>query len=281
MGTAKRERQKLGRQARVEAARVQHQRSQRKKTIRNFGIVLVLIIGAIFFFSRDSGGNKASTSSTTPGASFAYGSGPCPAADGSSTKTIDFKEPPQLCIDPNRTYTATFDTTEGSVTVALDARATPGTANNFVVLARYHYFDGTTLFRTDPSIGIIQGGSPHSSSASDPGPGYDLPDEGFNYATLSTDPTSGQPVGGPYKYVPGDLIMARASKPDGGSAQFFFGVDQNVSNLDKAGVYVKFGTTSAGLEVLQKILALHQPGGSLGGAPSRTVTVNTVTINEV
>lgn len=277
MGTAKRERQKQGRQARVEAARVQHQRSQRKKTIRNFAIVLVLIIGAIFFFSRDTGGDKASTSTTAQGALFAYGSGPCPAADGSSTKTIDFTAAPQLCIDPNRTYTATFDTTEGGVTVALDAKTTPGTTNNFVVLARYHYFDGTTLFRTEPSIGIIQGGAPHTNSVADPGPGYDLEDEGFDYTALATDPTTGQPTGGPYKYVAGDLIMARSPRPDGASAQFFFGVDQNVSNLSQAGVYVKFGTTTAGLEVLQKILGLHQPSGS----PSRTVTINTVTIREV
>jgi cyclophilin family peptidyl-prolyl cis-trans isomerase len=276
MGTAKRERQKQGRQARIEAARVQGRRSQRKKTVRNFVIVLVVIVAAIFFFSRDSGSNKASTSTTAQRAAFTYGSSPCPAADGSSSKTIDFTDAPQLCIDPNRVYTATFNTTEGNVTVTLDTKTTPGTTNNFVVLARYHYFDGTTLFRTEPSIGIIQGGSPHTNSAADPGPGYDLRDEGFDYATLSTDPTSGQPVGGPYKYAPGDLVMARAPKPNGASAQFFFGVDQNVSNLDKAGVYVKFGTASTGLEVLQKILGLHD--GS--GAPSRTVTINTVTIAE-
>jgi hypothetical protein len=30
--------------------------------------------------------------------------------------------------------------------------------------------------------------------------------------------------------------------------------------------------------VLQSIISLHEPGGALGGAPSRTVTVNSVTI---
>ena len=49
--------------------------------------------------------------------------------------------------------------------------------NNFVTLARWGYYDGTTLFRTDPSIDIIQGGSPHTESASDQGPGYSIADE--------------------------------------------------------------------------------------------------------
>ena len=76
-----------------------------------------------------------------------------------------------MCIDPAKTYTATFDTTAGTVVEKLDTTTTPNTTNNFVVLARYHYYDNTTLFRTAQSIGIIQGGSPHTNSASDPGPG--------------------------------------------------------------------------------------------------------------
>ena len=50
--------------------------------------------------------------------------------------------------------------------VALDTTKTPMTANNFIVLARYHYYDGTAMFRTDTSIDIIQGGSPHTQDAS-------------------------------------------------------------------------------------------------------------------
>ena len=40
-----------------------------------------------------------------------------------------------------------------------------------------------------------------------------------------------------------------------------------------------FGETDdAGLGVLQQIIGLHEPGGALGGAPSRTVTINSITI---
>ena len=59
--------------------------------------------------------------------------------------------------------------------VQLDAADRPGTVNNFVQLAGWGYYNGSELFRTDPSIGIIQGGAPHTNSASDPGPGFTIP----------------------------------------------------------------------------------------------------------
>jgi cyclophilin family peptidyl-prolyl cis-trans isomerase len=141
-----------------------------------------------------------------------------------------------------------------------------------VVLARYHYYDGTTIFRTAQSIGIVQGGAPHTNSTTDPGPGYDLPDEGFDYASLAA---SGSAVGGPYKYSPGDLVMARSGRPNGGSAQFFFAVNDATSALDSQGVYVKFGTTTQGLDLLQTFLS-SEPSET----PAHPVTINTVTITE-
>lgn len=274
MGTAKRERQKQGRLARMEAAQIARQRSKRRKTIRNFGIVLALIVVAVFVLSRGGASTKKPEKAKP---TFAYGTGPCPAADGSSPRTLTFTAAPQKCIDENKTYAATFETSEGNVTVGLDPLTTPGTVNNFVVLARYHYYDGTTIFRTEPSIGILQGGAPHTNSSSDPGPGYSLTDEGFDFNSLPKDPATGQVTGGPYRYAAGDLVMARTATPNGASAQFFFGADQKVANLDSQGVYVKFGKTTAGLDVLAKILALHDPTKN---GPSKTVTLTKVTVTE-
>ena len=45
--------------------------------------------------------------------------------------------------------------------MALTAAETPITVNNFVTLARWGYYDGTTIFRSDPSIDIIQGSAAH------------------------------------------------------------------------------------------------------------------------
>jgi len=269
VGTAKRERQKRGRQDRLAIAERQRQRRQRIKTIRNFAIVVLLIVIALFVLSRRDAGNSSNR------AGFPYGTGACPNPDGSSPRTIDFSAAPKQCIDPSKTYTATFDTTAGTVVVKLDAKSTPGTVNNFVVLARYHYYDGTQLFRASSSLGILQGGSPHDNSTGDKGPGYDLPDEGFDYASL-TQGASGA-TGGPYKYVAGDLVMARAARANGASAQFFFGVNDNVSQLDSQGVYVRFGSTTEGLDVLQRILASAPQDN---GPPNPPVTINSVTITE-
>lgn len=291
MGTAKRERQKAGRQARLDQARVVNARRQRFRLVRNLGLVAVAVIALLLVLSRGDDDEDvttapsttastapAETTSTTaglPAGATITGETPCPAPDGSSERTTGFEQVPPLCIDPAKTYTAVWETSEGTVRVELDTATTPDTANNFVVLSRYHYYDGTALFRTDDSIGIIQGGSPHTQDNSDPGPGYDLPDEGFDYESLETDPATGQPTGGPYTYAPGDLVMARSARPDGASAQFFFCVTAACSNLDGQGVYVKFGRVVEGLEVLESILALDT-----GGAPSRTVTVESIRIEE-
>ena len=200
----------------------------------------------------------------------------CPPPEGAPERKIDFDGPQPMCIDPMAEYTAVFDTSEGEIRFELTADTTPITVNNFVTLARWGYYDGTLLFRTDPSIDIIQGGSPHTNTPSDPGPGYNIPDE----PRFTTDPATGQPVG-PYRYQPGQLVMARSAGFDSAGAQFFITTGPNASLLDGRGVYVVFGNTDeAGLEVARSIIDLHVPGGTLGGSPSRDVTVHSVRIEE-
>jgi len=203
---------------------------------------------------------------------MASGNEGCPAEDHTSPRTLVFATVHPMCIDPAATHVAVFDTSEGEVRVTLDTTNTPSTANNFITLARWGYYDGTTLFRTDPSIDIIQGGAPNTESPSDPGPGYTIVDE------PEFDEVDGLLVG-PYRYEPGQLVMARARGRDSAGAQFFFSTGPNTALLDGQGTYVVFGTTDdAGLSVLQTIISLHEPGGQFGGAPSRTVTVNSVRI---
>jgi cyclophilin family peptidyl-prolyl cis-trans isomerase len=221
----------------------------------------------------DTATDLADTADTTDTTERPISEG-CPAEDGSSPRTIDFAESQPMCINPNETHIAVFDTSEGEIRVELHTENAPVTVNNFVTLARWGYYDGTTFFRTDPSIDIIQGGGPHTESPSDPGPGYTIQDE----PEFDLDPETGQ-MTGPYRYVPGQLVMARTGAPNSSSAQFFFTTGTRAALLDGQGVYVVFGETDeAGLGVLQSVIGLHEPGGALGGAPSRTVTVNSVTI---
>ena len=195
----------------------------------------------------------------------------CPAEDGSSPRTITFAEPHPMCIDTTKSHVAVFDTSEGEIRVTLTTAETPITVNNFVTLARW----GTTTHHNLPERSVDRhhsGRRAAHESPSDPGPGYTIPDE------PQFEETSAGIVG-PYRYVPGQLVMARTALPNSSSAQYFFTTGENAARLDGQGVYVVFGETDeAGLGVLQSIIGLHEPGGALGGAPSRTVTVNSVTI---
>lgn len=295
MPNEKRQRKRQGQAARRAAEEAARRGAARRRQLITAVIVVALGVGLVALLSN--GGKKkgkkvattptsgsstsrpggptssspspaSSTASSSPTAEAAgiYGKGACPKPDGSSPRTLKFSDPPMRCIDPAKHYTATFDTTEGTIEVALDTTTTPGTANNFVVLSRFHYYDGTRIFRTDPSIDIIQGGAPTTESPSDPGPGYTIKDEG------STN----------RHYGAGDLVMARTGAPNSAGAQYFFVAGPKASALDGQGTYVTFGKVTQGLEVVQKILALNQedPSSGLGGHPSRPVTVRKVSITE-
>jgi len=298
--TSKRERQKANRAARIAAAEAAAKAQRTRSRMITYGIigavVVVVVVGISLLTGNDSNTDVTATPATTAAVdptgtiapdnvpaptttlAFVYGTGECPAEDGSSPRKIDFDGPQPLCIDPTASYTAVFDTSEGEVRLDLATASAPGTVNNFVTLARWGYYDSTTLFRTDTSIDIIQGGSPHTESASDPGPGYQITDE----PTFTTDAATGGLVG-PYNYSPGQLVMARSAGPNSASAQFFFTTGPNAAALNGQGTYVVLGDTDdTGLGVLQDIIALHvdDPASGLGGAPSRTVTINKVTIEQ-
>lgn len=239
-------------------------------------VALVLGISLLVTAGDDEGGSDAEkddAAKTLPTAkpvadeTGITGDTPCPPADGSAKPTYKFEKAPPMCIDPAKTYVAKMNTTEGDMEITLDVTRTPKTVNNFVVLSRYHYYDGTALFRTSTGIAIIQGGSPHTQDNADPGPGYTIEDEGSGF-----------------QYTEGDLVMARTQAPNSASAQFFFAAGPETAQLNGQGTYVTFGKVTKGTDVMKKILALHKddpaaqaPGE---GKPSKLVTVKTVEIVE-
>ena len=270
MGTDKRARQKANRdRARQERIRKQKMNKVRKRGIL-LGVGIPAIIAVLFGISnyvmKDSPSDTAvAVSSTTPqpietvpGRQIT-GKTPCPKTDGTEERAANFEQAPTMCIDPSKSYTATFNTSEGVIEVALDTKNTPSTVNNFVTLSRYKYYDTSFIFRTDTSLDIIQGGGSKNTDT----PGYTIKDEG-----------------GLFSYAEGDLVMARSSGPDSGGGQFFFVTGPKASVLDGQGTYVTFGKITKGLEVAQAILALNSGEGDLGGAPSRPVRINTLVITE-
>jgi cyclophilin family peptidyl-prolyl cis-trans isomerase len=178
----------------------------------------------------------------------------CPAADGSSPKTQKFKSPPPMCIDPAKRYTAEMVTSKGTMTIALDPVAAPKTVNNFVVLARYHYFDGIVFHRIIPGF-VLQGGDPQGDGRG--GPGYRFADE--------------LPPAGRYEI--GSLAMANAG-PDTNGSQFF--VISGPSGVALPPQYSLFGKVVKGLDVVSDIESVGTPSGS----PKEKVTIESVTITE-
>ncbi len=177
-----------------------------------------------------------------------------PAVDGSSPKTQRFDAPPPMVIDPARRYTAEVVTSKGTMTIALDAGAAPKTVNNFVFLARWHYYDGIVFHRIIPGF-MLQGGDPEGSGRG--GPGYRFDDE----------------LPAPGRYEIGSLAMANAG-PNTNGSQFFIVSGPDGTALPPS--YSLFGKVVKGLDVVTAIESV----GSRSGTPSEKVVIESVTITE-
>jgi cyclophilin family peptidyl-prolyl cis-trans isomerase len=179
----------------------------------------------------------------------------CPAAGGSSPKRQKFDGPPPMCIDPAKRYTAEMVTSKGTMTIALDPIAAPKTVNNFVVLARYHYFEGIFFHRVIPGF-VLQGGDPQGTGSG--GPGYRFEDE----------------LPKPGRYELGSLAMANAG-PNTNGSQFF--VISGPAGMRLPPAYSLFGKVITGLDVVAAIDGIGTPGE---GKPKERVVIESVTITE-
>ncbi len=177
-----------------------------------------------------------------------------PEPDGSSSKRQKFDAEPSMCIDPTKRYAAEMVTSKGSMTIALDPLAAPRTVNNFVFLARYHYFDGIVFHRVIPGF-VLQGGDPTGTGRG--GPGYQFSDE----------------LPPPGRYELGSLAMANAG-PNTNGSQFFVISGPEGTRLPPN--YSLFGKVISGLDTVAAIDAV----GARSGKPTQNVTIESVSITE-
>lgn len=195
-------------------------------------------------------------STPAPGGSI-EGETPCPADDGSEERITSFELPPQLCIDPTATYTAAVDTSYGEFTIELDAARAPNTVNNFVVLARYGYYDEAPFHRIIENF-VIQGGDAVGAQLGTGNPGYAVDDE--------------LPEAGEYEI--GSVAMAN-SGPNTNGSQFFVVTGDNGAALPPQ--YSLFGSVSDGLDI---VMAIEGAETTIGDAPVDNIVINSVTITE-
>src|SRR5437868_5709695 len=156
-------------------------RRRRMRTARNIGLLLiplVILFVVLQVTKSDDNGNKSSSN------------------DIKRTYT----SAPAQTIDPTATYTATIDTSEGTIVVGLDAAKYPTSVNNFVFLSKHKFYDGL-LFNRIAKDFVIQAGSPDNTTAG--GPGY----------TVQGEVPTGSPL-----YPVGAMAMAKSSAEPAGTA---------------------------------------------------------------
>ncbi|MEA2623135.1 MAG: hypothetical protein QOH61_2045 [Chloroflexota bacterium] len=163
-----------------------------------------------------------------------------------------YAKPPEMSIDPEKSYTAKIETTAGTMTADLYPSEAPVTVNNFVFLAREGFYDGVIFHRIIRGF-MIQGGDPTGKGTG--GPGYRFEDE---------------PV--KRRYTRGTLAMANAG-PNTNGSQFF------VMHADYAlpPNYTVFGKLLTGEDVLDTI-ATARTGAQ--DRPVEPVAIRSITITE-
>ncbi len=287
MATDKRERQRANRALKQEQQEQQDKQQETRQRVTTGLIafaVVVLLGGLFYFFTRDddstetettseettdssTDGDDDTTSSTVdPNASAVSvpepggtidGTTECPAEDGSSERITSFAEAPPTCIDEAKTYTAVLDTTLGEITIELDPAEAPETVNNFVVLSRYHYYDGAPFHRIIPGF-VIQGGDAVGPTLGVGNPGYAIPDE---------LPDEGE-------YEVGSVAMAN-SGPDTSGSQFFIITGDQGAALPPQ--YSLFGTVTEGMDVVEAIESIPTTPTD---APTEEIYIISSTISE-
>lgn len=140
----------------------------------------------------------------------------------------------------------TLKTTVGDITIELDTKNTPITANNFITLAKKGFYDNTIFHRVIKGF-MIQGGDPKGDGTG--GPGYKFNDEPFTG-----------------EYTRGTVAMANSGPNTNGSQFFIMHADYSLPKN-----YVIFGHVTAGLDVVDKIAAAPVKTGR-SGEPSKPVT---------
>ena len=181
----------------------------------------------------------------------------CPEVEAPAPKKLNLQPPPENAPTASGVE---FTTSCGDFTITFDDRA-PKTAASFQYLAEEGAYDDTVFHRVARGF-VIQGGDPLGSDperAGTGGPGY------------SVD----EPPPGNLSYTEGTVAMAKSgAEPIGRSgSQFFIVVGTADAGLTPD--YALVGEVTEGLDVVEEISELGEPGAD--GPPSTPVVVESAT----
>lgn len=162
----------------------------------------------------------------------------------------------------------TLETNFGNITIELDFKNTPKTAENFLAYAKNGFYDGTIFHRVISGF-MIQGG------------GFDA-----KMQHKETDSSIKNEANKAESNKRGTVAMARTSDPHSASSQFFINVvDNNFLNFSSESTsgwgYCVFGKVVEGMDVVDQIRKV--PTTSRNGhqdVPVNNVIIEKVIVNE-
>ncbi|ACL05829.1 peptidylprolyl isomerase [Desulfatibacillum aliphaticivorans] len=166
---------------------------------------------------------------------------------------------------------AVFDTSMGAFKAELYKDKMPGTAGNFIKLAKEGFYDGLHFHRIIADF-MIQFGCPHSKDPLSPRCGTGGPDSGCIKDEFPEDAK--------FSNEPGTLSMANTGMPNSGGSQFFINLVHN-DYLDwftpGRSKHPVFGKVIEGMDVVEE-LGKVETGPT--DRPKTPVKVNSITIEE-
>ncbi len=150
----------------------------------------------------------------------------------STTEVTRYTGPPDMIIDPAKSYVATLTTELGDIQVKLFADQAPQTVNNFVFLAGEDFYDGLIFHYVQEDFSA-NAGDPACTAATlscdgTGGPGYDLTEESQGV------------------FERGTLGMVNGS-------QFFIALSGTESSLEQYQQFTAFGRVISGLDVAEQL----------------------------
>jgi cyclophilin family peptidyl-prolyl cis-trans isomerase len=207
--------------------------------------------------SHQTGASPAASAAGDPShASPAASANPAGAAADPVERNNKYSAVPEMKIDQNKKYTATIETTKGTMKAELYAKEAPKTVNNFVFLARENFYQNVKFHRIIKDF-MVQTGDPTGTGTG--GPGYRFEDEQI--------PPS-------LNYQRGTLAMANAGPDTNGSQFFIVHADYPLPKQ-----YTIFGKLTEGDDVLDAI-ANTPTTGAEGSTPTEDVRITNITITE-
>ena len=276
MPTEKRQRQKEGRRARLEAERKDQKRRQLLRRIVIVVVIAAVVVGSVYLLTKNNSNKSAtttstsSTSTTVPASytalqaqanSVAVAAG-CPAAPATAAhpaNTLHWPKQPAMTINTSLPYFATMKTTQGTLKIRLNVAGAPVNVNNFVFLANQGFYKCVTFHRVVPGF-MNQGGDPTDSGSG--GPGYSVTPNEYPKASSNTS----------HVYYTSGVVAMANSGPNTNGSQFF--IMAKASSLSPQ--YTIIGQVVSGLAVVGKINVTGTPDNPTTGQSQPPKVINRI-----